>query len=78
MSYIRSQLNWSAYSEAIQRLVCLPLIQVVGHVWHMYYACDLGNSITIYGPVSLGLTGDLMAMYALFTFLRPVKLWIET
>ena len=77
MSYLRSQLNWSAPDEAPPRLVSLPLIQVVGHHWHMYFACDSGEAIVMHGPVSLGSTESLMAMYALFTCLKAIKLWIE-
>ncbi|KAI0513270.1 hypothetical protein F5B22DRAFT_611886 [Xylaria bambusicola] len=77
MSYLRSQLDWST-TAAPQRLVSLPLIQVVGHHWHMYFACDLGSSIMLHGPVSLGSTESLMSMYTLLTSLGAVKSWIET
>ncbi|KAF2963114.1 hypothetical protein GQX73_g10462 [Xylaria multiplex] len=32
------------------RLVSLPLIQAVGHVWRIYFACDMGTRIDLLWP----------------------------
>ncbi|KAI0146815.1 hypothetical protein GGR57DRAFT_478399 [Xylariaceae sp. FL1272] len=79
MEHLRSHLSWSGVDgKEEQLLVSLPLIQVVGHQWHVYFACDEGKSIKMYGPVSLGSTESLMSIYALFTSLQAIKVWIET
>ena len=46
-------------------LVSVPLIQVTGYQWHVYFACDLKQSIDIYGPVNLGSTEDIISCYVL-------------
>ncbi|KAI1258884.1 hypothetical protein F5Y18DRAFT_412081 [Xylariaceae sp. FL1019] len=79
MEHLRSHLTWSgAGGKEDQLLVSLPVIQVVGHQWHVYFACDEGKSIKMYGPVSLGSTESLMSIYALFTSLQAIKAWIGT
>lgn len=63
------------------RLVSLPLIQVVRHQWSIYYAVDMGTSIKIYGPQAIGSTstgGGVGDIYALISSLRSIKQWIET
>lgn len=59
------------------RLVSVPLIQVVGHQWQVYFAQDMGDSINVYGPVPLGSTASILSIYALLTSLEAVKRWIE-
>ncbi|KAI1194436.1 hypothetical protein F5X97DRAFT_346693 [Nemania serpens] len=49
------------------RLVSLPLIQAVGHVWLIYFACDMGTRIDLYGPMTIGSTENI-----------TIKAWIET
>ncbi|KAJ8120219.1 hypothetical protein ONZ43_g3017 [Nemania bipapillata] len=78
MEYLRSQLQWGTAAATQQRLVSLPLIQVIEHRWQMYFACDAGVSITMYGPVNLGSTDDLIALYALFASLKVIKAWVES
>ncbi|KAI2624803.1 hypothetical protein GGS21DRAFT_493811 [Xylaria nigripes] len=60
------------------RLVSLPLIQVVGHLWQIFFACDLGTSIDVFGPIRIGGTDSIAPMYTLLTSLEAVKEWIET
>ncbi|GAP91801.1 hypothetical protein SAMD00023353_6700460 [Rosellinia necatrix] len=78
MLYLRSQLTWSGHTMTKQQLISLPLIRVVGHQWHVFFACDGGDSITIYGPISLGSTDDLISLYVLFASLKAIKAWIES
>ncbi|KAI3319231.1 hypothetical protein HD806DRAFT_288166 [Xylariaceae sp. AK1471] len=59
-------------------LVTMPLIQVVGHVWRIYFACDVGTSIDLYGPMTIGSTEDIISMYVLLASLEAIKNWIET
>ncbi|KAI1271419.1 hypothetical protein F5Y07DRAFT_344238 [Xylaria sp. FL0933] len=59
-------------------LVTLPLIQVVGHTWRIYFACDVGTSIDLYGPMIIGGTDDVLSMYVLLASLEAIKKWIET
>ncbi|KAI1186544.1 hypothetical protein F5B17DRAFT_441007 [Nemania serpens] len=60
------------------KLVSVPIIEVVSHEWSMYFACDLGQSIRIYGPLRLGSTTTLLEIYALVASLEHVKKWIES
>ncbi|KAI0813165.1 hypothetical protein GGR55DRAFT_687995 [Xylaria sp. FL0064] len=68
----------SARVRASPRLVSVPLIEVIAHGWFMYFACDSGWSIDIYGPLQIGSTRSILEMYSLFTCLEHVKQWIET
>ncbi|KAK9781969.1 putative PD-(D/E)XK nuclease-like domain-containing protein [Seiridium cardinale] len=80
MDYLRDHLSWGSTSSSEQRLrlVTLPVIQVVGHQWHVYFAYDAGTSIVVHGPTTLGSTEKLLSLYALWTSLQAIKLWIET
>ncbi|KAI0907800.1 hypothetical protein F4823DRAFT_640821 [Ustulina deusta] len=60
------------------RLVSLPLIQAVGHVWRIYFACDMGTRIDLYGPMTIGSTENITSIYALLSSLQSIKAWIET
>lgn len=59
------------------RLVSVPLVQVVGHNWYVYFACDRGASLDIYGPVTLGSTDGILSMYALLSSLGALKEWAQ-
>ncbi|KAI3316764.1 hypothetical protein HD806DRAFT_516847 [Xylariaceae sp. AK1471] len=65
-------------SREKRRLVSVLQIEVVGHEWSVYFACDLGNSISIRGPVRLGSTADIVEAWTLITCLKHIKRWIET
>ncbi|KAI1291530.1 hypothetical protein F5Y03DRAFT_376564 [Xylaria venustula] len=78
MSFLRSQMSWADSSVASQRLVSLPLIQAIGHQWHVFFACDTDSSITVYGPVFLGSTDNLISLYTLLASLRAIKEWVES
>ncbi|KAI1182912.1 hypothetical protein F5B17DRAFT_418275 [Nemania serpens] len=60
------------------RLVSLPLIQAVGHVWRICFACDMGTRIDLYGPMTIGSTENITSIYALLSSLQSIKAWIET
>lgn len=59
------------------RLVSVPLIQVVGHQWQVYFAQDMGESIIIHGPIPLGSTANILSIYGLLASLEAVKQWVE-
>lgn len=59
------------------RLVTVPLIQVVAHQWQMYFACDEGAFLVIYGPILLGSTYDISGLYSLISSLGSLKRWVE-
>lgn len=61
-----------------RRLVTVPLIQVVGHEWHLYFACFGVSSITVYGPMRMGSTETLLETYALVASLQAIKEWVKT
>ncbi|KAI1827606.1 hypothetical protein F4861DRAFT_327444 [Xylaria intraflava] len=61
-----------------RRTVSLPLILVIAHEWYIYFACDLGSSICIYGRMPIGSTRTIASAYSLVTCLEHVKRWIET
>lgn len=58
--------------------VSLLLIQVVGHVWQIYFACNMGTHIDLYGPMTIGSTENITLIYALLSSLQSIKAWIET
>lgn len=60
------------------KLVSVPLVEVVAHEWFIYFACDSGRSIDIYGPLHIGSTQSMLEVYTLLTCLEAVKEWIET
>lgn len=59
------------------QLISVPLIQVVGHQWQVYFAQDMGASLNIHGPVPLGSTASILQIYGLLASLEAVKQWIE-
>ncbi|POS75351.1 hypothetical protein DHEL01_v206248 [Diaporthe helianthi] len=59
------------------RLVSVPVIQVVGHQWQVYFAQDMGESIIIHGPIPLGSTANILSIYGLLASLEAVKQWVE-
>ncbi|KAI0868227.1 hypothetical protein GGS24DRAFT_223891 [Hypoxylon argillaceum] len=67
-----------AGSRVPPKLVSVPLIEVVAHEWFMYFACDSGQSIDVYGPLQIGSTQSMLEVYSLLTCLEYVKQWIET
>lgn len=44
----------------------------------MYFACDSGSSITIYGLLSMGSTKTIPSVYILLSSLQALKDWAET
>lgn len=58
------------------RLVSIPLVQVRGHQWNMFFACDRGSSIDVFGPVSLGSTDRILSIYALLRSLEALRDWV--
>ncbi|RYP34434.1 hypothetical protein DL766_002955 [Monosporascus sp. MC13-8B] len=60
------------------RLPSTLLIEVVNHEWRLYFTCDRGASIDLYGPLSIGSTRHLTEAYALVASLEAIKEWIET
>lgn len=57
--------------------VSVPIIQVVGHAWQVYFVQDAGTSINVYGPLSLGSTETIVSMYSLLSSLEAVKDWVQ-
>lgn len=60
------------------RLPTIALIQAVGHDWNLYFACDQGSRVVLYGPIRIGSTDRLLSMYVLLASLQAIKEWIET
>ncbi|CAJ2508327.1 Uu.00g133530.m01.CDS01 [Anthostomella pinea] len=54
------------------------LIEVVNHDWRLYFACDSGASIDLYGPLGIGSTRYLTEAYVLVAALEAIQRWIET
>ncbi|KAI1271449.1 hypothetical protein F5Y07DRAFT_382955 [Xylaria sp. FL0933] len=68
----------SASLDPGARLVSLPLIQTVGYLWQIYFACDMDSYIDLYGPMTIGSTENIASIYALLSSLQSIKAWIET
>ncbi|KAI1284348.1 hypothetical protein F5Y07DRAFT_346259 [Xylaria sp. FL0933] len=69
------------YTERVAdpaRLVTLPLIEITGHVWMMWLACDMVESIGFRGPIKLGETRTIVSLYALLRSLQALREWIKT
>ncbi|KAJ8126387.1 hypothetical protein O1611_g7251 [Lasiodiplodia mahajangana] len=75
--YALRQRSFSSPPPPLQ-LVSVPLIQVAGHDWNLYFACDSVSSISMYGPISLGSTRNILDLYALITCLLLIQDWVET
>ncbi|KAI1145603.1 hypothetical protein F4825DRAFT_238270 [Nemania diffusa] len=60
------------------RLVSVPLIVVNSFEWEVYFACDNQSSVSIYGPISLGSTKNLLSAYVLLTSLEAIGKWVRT
>ncbi|KAJ8126508.1 hypothetical protein O1611_g7131 [Lasiodiplodia mahajangana] len=60
------------------RLVTLPLIQIFGHNWQLYFACDMEESIHIYGPLPIGSTDSILSIYVLMKSLGAIREWVES
>ncbi|KAI0449593.1 hypothetical protein F5B21DRAFT_493812 [Xylaria acuta] len=81
MTYLRQlliALTRDADAQPSQRLTSVPLIQVVGHDWDIYFACFAGGGITLYGPVRMGSTTSLVQVYALLASLEAIRAWIKS
>lgn len=59
-------------------LVTLPLIEISGHVWELWFACDTREHIDLCGPIVISSTSDIVATYALVRSLQARKEWVET
>jgi hypothetical protein len=57
------------------RLVSVPIIQVTGHRWEVYFCCDAGTSFQVYGPVSIGSTQDVVSFYVLLNSFTANRLF---
>ncbi|KAI8945165.1 hypothetical protein F4801DRAFT_569395 [Xylaria longipes] len=60
------------------RLPSTLLIQVANNEWRLYFACDRGRCIELYGPLKIGSTVSLLEAYVLTACLRAIKKWIKT
>ncbi|KAI0405862.1 hypothetical protein F4802DRAFT_560995 [Xylaria palmicola] len=61
-----------------ERIPSTLLIEVVNHNWQLYFACDQGQSINVYGPLTIGSTENLVDAYMLYASLSIIKDWIQT
>lgn len=64
--------------DAPQRIPSTLLIEVVNHTWQLYFACDEGKSIVLYGPLTIGSTSNLVDSYMLHASLTTIREWIPT
>jgi len=58
-------------------LVSVPIIQVIGHHWYIYFVEDATSSLNVYGPISLGSSVNVISMYTLLSSLEAMRVWIE-
>lgn len=58
-------------------LVSVPIFQVIGHQWYVYFVQDAVTSLNVYGPISLGSSVNVISMYILLNSLEAVRVWIE-
>ncbi|KAI0799091.1 hypothetical protein GGR55DRAFT_670834, partial [Xylaria sp. FL0064] len=64
--------------DGVHSIPSTLLIKVANHEWQLYFACDDSQSISLYGPLSLGSTQELPALYGLVASLQVIKEWAET
>ncbi|KAI0549001.1 hypothetical protein F4679DRAFT_548612, partial [Xylaria curta] len=55
----------------------IPIIKICDHNWIMYYACDSGHSMDMYGPIRLGSSHSVLDADVLIYSLRRLKGWIK-
>ncbi|KAI1735978.1 hypothetical protein F4680DRAFT_452430 [Xylaria scruposa] len=73
---------WHEYimknSAKPRKSMLIPVIKICDHNWIMYYACDSGYSVDMYGPMRLGSTHSVLDASVLISSLQLLKQWIKT
>ncbi|KAI0195450.1 hypothetical protein F4808DRAFT_329889 [Astrocystis sublimbata] len=59
-------------------LVTLPMIEINGHDWELWFACDRQTHIDICGPIKIGNTCRIVSTYALIRSLQAIHEWVKT
>ncbi|KAI0467057.1 hypothetical protein F4859DRAFT_518487 [Xylaria cf. heliscus] len=71
----------SKYPSLSNEACSLPstlLLEVINHKWNLYFACDQGNCIDLYGPLEIGATMYITEVYTLVASLQAIRAWAET
>ncbi|KAF2842308.1 hypothetical protein M501DRAFT_1055020 [Patellaria atrata CBS 101060] len=56
--------------------MAIPVIIVLNHNWHLYFAVDYGNHIKILqANMSIGDTSDLIRIYCIVAVFRRLGKW---
>ncbi|RWA12467.1 hypothetical protein EKO27_g2644 [Xylaria grammica] len=76
--YVFSEASFLPRDPSTERMPSTLLIEVAGHSWQLYFACDEGRSISLYGPLTIGSTSTLVDLYMLHTSLTMIREWILT
>ncbi|CAJ2508460.1 Uu.00g134860.m01.CDS01 [Anthostomella pinea] len=62
----------------VESIITLPLIQVRGHDWHLWFARDSPHNIDLHGPLLIGSTATLLGTFKLVRSLRALAWWVAT
>ncbi|KAI0521630.1 hypothetical protein F5B22DRAFT_643804 [Xylaria bambusicola] len=73
MLHLRQNLNDT------RNVPSIPLIEMVGETWYLYFACDGDRGLlNIVGPIPIGGTLTYIDMYKAYTILTAIRGWAET
>ena len=76
-SYLRTEFPELMSNEPSVRIPSTLLIEVVGHRWTLWFACDADTEISLFGPLDIGSTQRLTELYLLIAVLKDIKVWME-
>ncbi|RWA05847.1 hypothetical protein EKO27_g9250 [Xylaria grammica] len=59
-------------------VLTLPLIEVRGHEWHLWFSQDAAQTFELYGPLMIGSTETVLNTFKLVRSLRVLGEWVDT
>ncbi|KAI1424477.1 hypothetical protein F5Y12DRAFT_751993 [Xylaria sp. FL1777] len=65
-------------SDLPSNLPSTLFIEIINHQWRLYFVCDRGTYIDIYGPLEIGTTIYITEAYVIVASLQAIKAWAET
>jgi hypothetical protein len=59
------------------RVVTLPVLLIVEHIWALSFVCDRGDRLEVVGEMHLGDTRTLTGLYTLVAVVQELGDWVE-
>ncbi|KAI0412938.1 hypothetical protein F5X98DRAFT_379284 [Xylaria grammica] len=74
----RQLIESSHGGERTMPVLTLPLIEVRGHEWHLWFSQDAAQTFELYGPLMVGSTETVLNTFKLVRSLRVLGEWVNT